>query len=157
MLIETAPIEPEDTPTSWSERFFARCRSFCEKKNAHRYAYFLPLVLFSPTLFLGLQMDDYIHYWRLHFVSENISFGDATWYLFEFYQAPNTLNFEKGVLPWWLSEDTVVSFFRPIAAWTHWLDAILWKDLFFMHHLHSLLWACLTVWVAHRVKSGPST
>jgi len=143
--------ESTDSERSWSEGFFSFCRAFFETKNAHRYAYFLPLVLFFSSLFLGLVADDFVHYWRLHFYSEDLSFGDATLYLFEFFQDPNTDHIEKGTLPWWISEQTSISFFRPIAASTHWLDAVLWKDVYFLHHLHSLLWACLTIGVAHRV------
>jgi hypothetical protein len=47
---------------------------------------------------------------------------------------------DVGVLPWWTLASARVSFFRPLASLTHWLDYQLWPDSPFLMHLHNLLW-----------------
>ena len=116
MSNESASITTPNATSTLSERFFSWCCSFFARNNAHRYAYILPLLLFFPSLFTGLQIDDHLHYWRLHFHSKDISFWDATFYLFEFFQAPNTAQLEEGLIPWWQSTNTSISFFRPVTA-----------------------------------------
>ena len=59
----------------------------------------------------------------------------------------NELLVEMGVLPWWAPPDIRISFFRPLTALTHQFDMLLWPDLAPLHHLHSLLWFTLGVFL----------
>jgi hypothetical protein len=47
---------------------------------------------------------------------------------------------DLGVVPWWALGEVRVSFFRPLATLTHWLDYQLWPNSSFSMHLQNLLW-----------------
>lgn len=50
-----------------------------------------------------------------------------------------------GVLPWWTYEGFRVAFWRPVAAFTCWLDYQLFPESFELMHLHSILWFAAAV------------
>ncbi len=50
-----------------------------------------------------------------------------------------------GLLPWWTNDELKVSFFRPITAFTHWLDYQLWPNTIEMMRAHNLIWFLLTL------------
>ena len=133
---------------SYVEVFCQRVRTVCQSMDP-RWMYILPLILFSPSLFFGLIVDDYVHYWKFHFEQGSNSPLRAMDSMFVFF--PSGLPNAVESSPWWLIEDKKLSFSRPLSAFTHWLDSVLWKDIFILHHLHSLIWACLCVWVVHRI------
>jgi hypothetical protein len=47
---------------------------------------------------------------------------------------------ERGVLPWWTSDDLRIRFWRPIGGLLLDLDYTLWPERAWLMHLHSLLW-----------------
>ena len=47
---------------------------------------------------------------------------------------------ESGATPWWTPKETLLSFWRPIAALTHWVDYQVWPDSPALMHAHSILW-----------------
>ena len=47
---------------------------------------------------------------------------------------------DSGLVPWWTSNETSLSFWRPLAALTHWIDYRLWPDSAMLMHAHSLFW-----------------
>lgn len=60
---------------------------------------------------------------------------------------PNTENYQAlkdfGILPWWVSEDAKLHFFRPLASTTHLFDYWLYPDNSHLMHLMNLLWYLL--------------
>ncbi|MBP7053066.1 MAG: hypothetical protein KBE65_18835 [Phycisphaerae bacterium] len=50
-----------------------------------------------------------------------------------------------GALPWWTCDGFRVAFWRPVAAFTHWLDYRLFPQSCWMMHLHSILWFAVAV------------
>ncbi len=50
-----------------------------------------------------------------------------------------------GVLPWWTYEGFRVAFWRPVTAFTCWLDYRLFPESFESMHLHSILWFAAVV------------
>jgi hypothetical protein len=64
---------------------------------------------------------------------------------------------DLGVVPWWTLASARISFFRPLASLTHWLDYQLWPDSSFLMHVHNLLWyggLCALVVFAYRRFMG---
>ena len=119
------------------------------------WSLFLPLVLFLPTLFMGLAVDDYFHQVILRHLLDPLV-GDTHPLLDLFAFLPNRpavigLMKDWGVLPWWTSPDIHASFLRPVTALSHMLDQLLWPTLPFMQHLHSLAWLVLAGWAARNL------
>jgi hypothetical protein len=50
----------------------------------------------------------------------------------------NHLWMDAGYYPWWTNETARIIFFRPIAAFSLWLDYQFWQDSNWLMHLHSL-------------------
>lgn len=101
----------------------------------------LSLVLALPALTGGWSADDFVHQMVLqggHDLGPRRPLLD----LFTFLE-PGTWNAalaERGLLPWSSDPESRISFFRPVAAATHWLDSKLWPGSAPLQHAHSLLW-----------------
>lgn len=50
------------------------------------------------------------------------------------------LSTNLGTTPWWTLDTLRISFFRPVAVLTHWLDYQLWPDSGALMHAQSILW-----------------
>jgi len=53
-----------------------------------------------------------------------------------------------GLLPWWLSDETRCSLWRPLTALTHWIDYRLFPDSPVLMHAHSIAWFAAIVFLA---------
>ncbi len=107
----------------------------------------IALLLTLPSLWNGLQFDDYVHQ-PLIVAADNLS--EVTTELFAFLENDSTATkslIEQGVLPWWTLPDVHISFWRPLTALTHWLDYQFWPNSPFLMHLHSLLWFAAVILV----------
>ena len=110
----------------------------------------LALVLCAPTLRTGWATDDLIHNAMLNpqhpikgkgFYLDSNRFRPAIMTLFRWFAGDLTRKFtDYGVLPWWTHPESQCSFWRPLSAVTHWLDAKLWPASPAAMHLHSALW-----------------
>lgn len=127
---------------------------------SHRYLptglAIIAIITLVPSLKLGRIGDDAVHRaWLIRPAEQNTRLLDAGLIppgssqlsfalmdLFSF-SAPQT-DLEKmidsGFAPWWTSGKTVLSFWRPLAALTHWVDYRLWPNSPPSMHLHSILW-----------------
>lgn len=56
-----------------------------------------------------------------------------------------------GNLPWWSSDDAKMNPWRPISAFTHWIDFQIAPDYFGFHALHSLLYVLLMAYCSYRL------
>lgn len=104
------------------------------------------MVPYLPALRLGIVGDDYFHRLMLLGV-EPFAQGSPLMTLFTFFHGAegNAPLIEIGVMPWWAEPEVTAAFFRPLTAATHMLDYALFPDLFWLQHLHSLLWFALGV------------
>lgn len=101
----------------------------------------LGMLLSAPGLNSGLMGDDYLHWWLLTGRGENAQPG-SSFGLFTFADGqPARIQamIDSGQLVWWASETLRISFWRPLAEWSQWIDYRLWPDSPFLAHVHSLL------------------
>ena len=107
----------------------------------------------------GLYADDYIHaaYFQgaesleRNGVLSGIGSGDFLALLsqqFNFFD-PASENYQAlkdvGVLPWWIGDDALLHFFRPLATVTHYLDYQFWPNNSHLMHLVNVLWYVLAL------------
>jgi hypothetical protein len=101
------------------------------------------LFLCLPSLWLGLQNDDY--FLRLVLTDPPLEpeWSRSPVEAFSFVNGDEELNrrgIEGGQLPWWTHPKLKLSFFRPVTSITHWVDFRVWPDQPWLMHLQSLLW-----------------
>jgi hypothetical protein len=116
----------------------------------------IAIVTMVPTLGLGRIGDDIVHRaWLIQPADQNkrllnaglippgssqLSFTLMNLYSFSGPQTDLEKITDTGFAPWWTSGETILSFWRPLAALTHWVDYRLWPNSPTFMHLHSLLW-----------------
>lgn len=107
----------------------------------------LAVVLTASTLGRGWVGDDVIH--RSILLSSTL--GQSMRSLFTFLSPErNPALMDAGTAPWWTLPEARISFFRPLAVLTHWLDYRLWPDVPLLMHAQSILWYALLCLVAAR-------
>lgn len=106
----------------------------------------LAVVLCAPSLQNGLFLDDHIHGASLSHPPDLPQIHTTPDLLFSF--VSDKRDFLLDDKPWWTSDDLKLSFWRPLAGLSHWLDHRLWPESPFLMHLHSLLWLGLTAFLA---------
>lgn len=127
------------------------------------------MVLCLPALRGGWSADDYIHSAMLNphhpikgkgFYQGADQLSRAVTTLFVWFRGDLAgRGIDYGPLPWWTHPEAQQSFFRPISAATHWLDAQLWPSSPAAMHWHSAFWfgaLALVVAAAYRDMIGPS-
>ncbi len=106
------------------------------------------VVLSLPTVLFGLLADDYLHRARVLGDPAIPAVENVTLRFFEFIPGTaegNAALADLGLLPWWVAPGLQASFFRPLAAWTHLADYLLWPAQPWLMHVHSLLWLAAAV------------
>jgi hypothetical protein len=111
--------------------------------------WFLPVVtalaiaLALPSAKAGLWADDYVLLAILS-GSDTLSVAyPSRLDIFNFFDGhPERARglLDLGLLPWWMSPEVRVAFWRPVSALTHWLDFRLWQDVPALMHLQNVLW-----------------
>lgn len=127
---------------------------------ASRKQFWLPLLLalllVSPSLFTGLQLDDYYH-WGLVTGNPLAQPGEDVAGIFKLFtfldgNAERTQQLvDQGMLPWWTLPDVKYMFWRPVSEITHGIDYLLWPDKPLLMHLHSLLYFLLLLLATHKL------
>lgn len=103
----------------------------------------LVLILGAPALWIGFVIDDYAHRGALLGKGPTGEAFPSPFHLFSFLDGdPETTErlIEWGLMPWWTSKTASISFWRPVTAFTHWIDHQLWPNAPMLMHLQSLLW-----------------
>jgi hypothetical protein len=54
---------------------------------------------------------------------------------------------DYGIIPWWTPEDWKAALWRPLTAFTHWLDYRLFPNTPALMHAHSIVWYALVVFL----------
>jgi hypothetical protein len=123
------------------------------------------ILLYSPFLFSGFFQDDYG--FRLQFSPEIYKKGNVpeevmrngplNLYGFSWDSSARLrIEQDKGFAPWWASDQIKTNFFRPLSSLTLALDFSLWRDTPLLMHIHSLLWFCLLIVLAHKLYRSVS-
>ena len=130
-----------------------------EKWLADSRAYILVLscaILLLPSVFTGLSMDD--NFLCSVMLQRNIipNLPNSPLDAFAFLQINNhglQQLIERGILPWWTHPHIRIAFWRPLSAFTHWLDFTIYPNMPWLMHVHSLLWyviLCMIVLLFYR-------
>ncbi len=53
-----------------------------------------------------------------------------------------------GIAPWWVSDDLRLALWRPVTAFTHWLDYRLYPDSLALMHVQNIAWFAVAVFLA---------
>jgi hypothetical protein len=97
----------------------------------------IAMVLTVPSLWQGWLADDLIH----RDILLTSSLPAALRGLFVFADPVRRPQFmDSGGAPWWTLDTLRISFFRPLAALTHWIDYRAWPGSGVLMHAHSILW-----------------
>lgn len=128
-----------------------------------------------PALKTGLVMDDLVQripqlkpseippdLYRTGVVPDNP--GQLSTVLFELFGFPrdetrNRIIKDYGLLPWWLPDGARASLWRPLTAFTHWLDYRIFPDKPALMHAHNIAWFTAVVFLAaitYRRIIGPT-
>jgi len=113
----------------------------------------LGMLLALPSVGTGFFGDDYLH--------RNLLLGHRSqphpgsfFGLFTFVDGQSAhvqALKQSGQMAWWTADTLRLSFWRPVAELTHWLDYALWPESPALMHLHSVLWYGLLIWLVGRL------
>lgn len=110
----------------------------------------LAAALAAPSLLGGLAADD-----RFHLLAARGELGPwwGPWNLFSFFpddDAARAALRARGVVGWWASPALALSFWRPLASLSHWLDYRLLGDRAWLMHAQNVAWYVAVVALATR-------
>jgi hypothetical protein len=103
----------------------------------------IALALSIPSLFTGWQQDDLVHRYYLLGYPDVSGNRLSPFELFNFSNGDSSRThalIDAGLVPWWTLATVRLSFWRPLASLTHWLDYLLWPQSSVMMHLQNLFW-----------------
>jgi len=100
------------------------------------------VLLASPALGAGLQLDDHLHRFLigLHVRGEELG---PWWDLYAAAEGDAALTrarMDVGFSPWWTLPELRLRFLRPVSAATHYVEYAAWPDAAWAMHLQSLAW-----------------
>jgi len=143
-----------------------RVLEFAKRFLEHRY---LPAILaigailvMLPALKIGLGTDDLVQRAvelkpsqlppRMHETGNPVdsgSFSTVLCDLFGFSRDPQSTALMKnyGTLPWWTPDNFRWALWRPVTAFTHWLDYRLFPDTPMLMHAHNIAWFAAIVFL----------
>lgn len=122
-------------------------KSFLSSNWCIVVAALLAVLLSAPSLSTGLVMDDYWH-WEILSGHVDNSHSGSPFGLFTFADGDPARTHElmdKGLFPWWTADTLRLSFWRPLAELTHWLDYYLWPESPSLMHAQNIFWYGLLV------------
>jgi hypothetical protein len=149
--MRTAPLQRGPwldgaAPRRLVERFRPRFLTLRRCLQAASFPYHLAglaLLVLVPTLGGGLIVDDLLH---RRIAKEGL--GVAIDHMFDFISPRPDLRarfMDLGLYDWWIGPDTKVSYFRPLAALTHFIDYTCWPHSAWLMHLENLGWYAAVV------------
>jgi len=118
-------------------------------------------IIVLPALKEGLMMDDFAYraimvkpsqvperFYDMGLAPENSGTLPAVLFnLYGFSRDRQDIKKGKdyGLLPWWTYDNIKGSLFRPLTAFTHWLDYQLFPDSIRLMHLHNIIWFTVVI------------
>jgi hypothetical protein len=122
------------------------------------------VLVMLPALKLGLIMDDLPQRMvalppeqvppRVHDIGLPLDSGSCSTvmrdFFFGYYRDPQsgTLARNYGLLPWWTPDSLRIGLWRPVTAFTHWLDYKLYPDWPALMHAQNIAWFAAVVFLA---------
>ncbi len=110
------------------------------------------IVLGSPAILTGFQVDDLLHRVVLLGRTDVVSLASGGPFgMFVFAEGNREENLRilnTGVVPWWSLPEIRLAFARPVTILTHVIDYRLWPNSPALMHIHSLLWYAGVVVIA---------
>ena len=122
-------------------RHLKTVQSWLARPGVFWWAVALAALLPAPSLWGGLAADDYFHQLVLRGDPRAPSISPLD--LFAFLPGDPAYTrrlMDLGVLPWWTLEELKITFWRPFASLTHYLEHRLWPNWPGMMHAQNLLW-----------------
>jgi hypothetical protein len=136
-----------------SQRVATRVRASLSGPRSPALVALVAVLLSLPALALGFMSDDHILAWQL-------ALGDGPWGLFKLTEARLSELRATGAIAWWASPRLYVSFFRPLASLSHYVDFTLWPRAAWLMTLWNVLLYGLAVLFAgltyRRLTPSPS-
>ena len=116
----------------------------------------LALLLGLPSLWVGLQLDDYFHWGLVNDRSDVLrTHSPASLFgLFSFLDGDLDRVrqlMDMGLVPWWTNPHVEYAFWRPLTEITHSIDYGFWPQIPELMHAHSLLYFGLMLWLGFRL------
>jgi len=103
----------------------------------------IAMVLAAPSLWIGLDADDYFIRMAVLGYPGMPDFGGTRLDCFSSADGiveHNRARIAANLLPWWTPDHANLSFFRPLSALTHYVDFRFLGSAWWLMHVHSLLW-----------------
>lgn len=117
------------------------------------YLALLSALLVSPSLFTGLQLDDYFHRFCAVGAPRSDSLCPTRLSLFTIATGNPELThrgIEYGMLPFWTYDALQVKFMRPLASLTHFIDYNLFPRAPALMHAENIAWLAASIYFAAR-------
>ena len=115
------------------------------------YLALLTATLVLPSLFIGFQLDDYLHRYCTSSVAQSEGFCPPPLSIFSYASGdPVRMHrmIETGFAPFWAYDRLVIDFLRPVSALTHFIDYRLWPNSPAIMHAESIAWLMGAVFLA---------
>jgi hypothetical protein len=103
----------------------------------------LAVLLCLPSLWLGLQNDDFVLKVVLTDPPLDPDWSRSPFEAFSFVDGDEELiqrALDTARIPWWTHPQLKLAFFRPVTSVTHWIDFKIWPDQPWLMHVQSLIW-----------------
>lgn len=100
------------------------------------------VLLASPALGAGLQLDDHLHRFVVGLHARGEGLG-PWWDLYSAAEGDPELTrarMDVGFSPWWTLPELRLRFLRPVAAATHYVEYAAWPEAAWLMHAQSLAW-----------------
>ena len=158
-------VDPVGSKPAAANRSIARVWDFTKRCLAHRYLpaalAIVAVLVMLPALNLGLAADDLIQRAvalrpsqlppRIHETGIPLDSGSLPGVLrdFFFHRDPECLALMRnyGVVPWWAPGDLSLGLWRPVSAFTHWLDYRLFPESPWLMHAENIGWFAAVVFL----------
>lgn len=108
----------------------------------------LAILLTIPSLWVGLQFDDYLLEGSVRESSNAVAAINNMFVFMDGDVLQAKMYMEVGTYPWFALPEGKNAFWRPLSALTHWLDFQYFPNLPALMHLHNILWFGLCVFLA---------
>lgn len=126
-----------------------RLRTWLAQPSAAWVIIAAALFLCAPALVTGLVLDDNFHAIALRSELSTPGTKRAPWDAFSFATSPaeSRQMIDESIFPWWSDPNAHLTFFRPLASLTLWVDQNVWPDAPALMHMQSFLWYALLLTV----------
>ena len=111
-------------------------------------AFLVGVALALPSINSGLWADDYVILGILSGSDGMLAGYPSRLDVFNFFDGDHERTqrlLDLGVLPWWTDPHIKMGFWRPVAALSHWVDTVAWRDSPGLMHLQNVLWFGLLI------------